>query len=91
MCSAAMSFMFIMVDSIVTFCLFGNVLWKAERWPEVHLPIFGQTYEIQHLLLWISRRLRLARLERRRSRRRSPHRSAGEGRSSSVLTIVSAW
>lgn len=53
MCSAAMSFMFIMVDSIVTFCLFGNVLWKAEEGLKYNLPIFGQTYEIQHLLLWI--------------------------------------
>lgn len=53
MCQAALSFMFICVDSLVTFCLFGNVLWNAEKGLTYNLPIFGQTYPVQHLLLWI--------------------------------------
>ncbi|MBS2002933.1 MAG: ABC transporter ATP-binding protein/permease [Cyanobacteria bacterium SZAS LIN-5] len=53
MCSAAMSFMFSIVDSVVTFCLFGHVLWKAEEGLTYNIPLFGQVYQIQHLLLWI--------------------------------------
>ncbi len=53
MCSAAMTFMFAIVDSVVTFCLFGNVLWNAETGLTYHIPLFGHVYDVQHLLLWI--------------------------------------
>lgn len=53
MCSAAMSFMFSIVDSVVTFFLFGNVLWKAENGLTYNVPLFGHVYQFQHLLLII--------------------------------------
>jgi putative ATP-binding cassette transporter len=53
MCSAAMSFMFTIVDSVVTFYLFGNILWKAEEGLSYDIPLFGQTYHVEHLLLLI--------------------------------------
>ncbi len=53
MCSAAMSFMFSIVDSVVTFFLFGSVLWKAENGLNYNIPIGDHVYHIQHLLLWI--------------------------------------
>lgn len=53
MCRAALSFAFIVVDSIVTFCLFGGILWKAEEGLVYDIPVFDHHIVVTHLLLWI--------------------------------------
>jgi len=53
MCRAAMSFAFIIVDSLVTFVLFGSILWNAEKGLSYDIPFHGQHFVVEHLLLWI--------------------------------------
>lgn len=53
MCRAAMGFAFIVIDSLVTFYAFGGILWEAEKGLVYEIPVFGHTFMVEHLLLWI--------------------------------------
>jgi putative ATP-binding cassette transporter len=52
-CRATLAFSFIVVDSIVTFILFGHILWSVERGLDYTIPIDGYNLSVTHLLLWI--------------------------------------
>ncbi len=51
MCKAALTFAFTCVDSLVTFFLFGGLLWDIEKGLVYEIPFSGQTIIVQHLLL----------------------------------------
>ena len=53
MCRAALMFAFIVVDSIITFILFGNILYQSEKGLTYDISLFDHPLVVTHLLLWI--------------------------------------
>lgn len=53
MCQISMSFAFVVIDSLVTFCAFGGILWNVEKGLIYEIPLFGRTIVVEHLLLLI--------------------------------------
>jgi putative ATP-binding cassette transporter len=50
-CRLILSFVFVLVDSVITLILFSKILWDIEAGLKFEVPVFGQTVVIQHLLL----------------------------------------
>lgn len=53
LCRASLSFAFIVVDSLVTFYLFGHILWDVEKGLVYDIPLGGYHLVVSHLLLII--------------------------------------
>lgn len=52
-CRATMGFAFVVIDSLITFYLFGGILWDREVGLVYSIPIFGHVFDVTHLVLWI--------------------------------------
>lgn len=50
-CRLILSFIFVLVDSLVTLYLFSGILWDIEKGLEFKVELFGQSLVIQHLVL----------------------------------------